>query len=171
MGRRGPPPTPTDILQARGSRLPAGRTQEPKPKGPIGTPPKRLSKDGKGVWRQAVKDLEEMHVGRRPDRHALERYCRGVVRSWGLAAFIDRHGHTYPIKNAEGAVVGFKEFKEVKILAELEANLLRLEQEFGLTPASRARLHVETEIKVATVSTRPRFSAVAMPIYAPESAR
>ena len=85
-----------------------------------------------------------MHVGRRPDRHALGVVLLGRVRSWDSLPSSTSTATLCPTKNAEGAVVGFKEFREVKILAELEANLLRPGTRVRGLPAAGAAAGTET---------------------------
>ena len=64
MGRRGPPPTPTPILRARGSPLATRRRELTEAKGPAGKPrcPQWLDADAKAAWRQVVPLLEQMGV-------------------------------------------------------------------------------------------------------------
>lgn len=155
--RRGPVPTPTEILSARGSSIPDRKRQnEPKPKGRLGTAPKRLSKEEKSVWKQVVKDLEEMGVGRQPDSRILERYCVEFVLYWKDCEFVREHGTTYSLKDEHGDEKCVAQYPQVGAMHKRAATLLRIEQEFGLTPSSRARLHVETENKTLQVSTRTR---------------
>ena len=155
--RRGPVPTPTAILESRGSSVPARkRASEPKPKGRIGSAPKRLSGEEKSVWKQVIKDLEEMGVGRRPDTRILERYCVEFVLYWKDCEFIRENGTTYSLNDDSGNEKCVAQYPQVGAMHKRAATLLRIEQEFGLTPSSRSRLHVEPESKVLKVSARPR---------------
>lgn len=62
MGQRGPSRTPTALLQARGSRRAAQRTNEPvPPEGEI-KPPHKLNELEQEVWDQAVPILSAMGV-------------------------------------------------------------------------------------------------------------
>ena len=155
--RRGPVPIPTDILAARGSSVPGRKRQsEPKPKGRLGSASKRLSKEEKSVWKQVVKDLDEMGVGRRPDSRILERYCVEFVLYWKDCQFVREHGTVYSLKDDHGHEKCVAQYPQVGAMHKRAATLLRIEQEFGLTPSARARLHVETENKTLQVSTRTR---------------
>src|SRR5215468_3667791 len=92
MGRRGPAPTPTPILELRGSRL-ANRNRH-EPKGPPGKPrcPDWLDDDAKTAWRKLVPELEMMGVLTRIDANALARYCRLWSRWRAAEEFIQKHG-------------------------------------------------------------------------------
>lgn len=153
---RGPVPTPTEILLARGSTVPRrSRTREPKPGNPLGSPPKRLNKQEKAIWREIAADLRDMHVGKQPDRRVLERYCVEFCLWWKATEFVKQYGISYPLKDENGKVKCFMQWPQVAEMHRRGATLLRIEQEFGLTPASRARLKVEDTTQPA-VSSRPR---------------
>lgn len=142
MGRRGPTPTPTAILQRRGSREVASRANEPQPE--LGAPrcPAWLDKDAKAVWRQLVPQLDAIGVLTKIDGNALARYCRLFVRWKQCDAFVRKYGETYVAAYTEGKPTSFQQFPEVGIINRLGPQLLRLEQEFGLTPAARTRIQV-----------------------------
>ena len=145
MGRRGPRPTPTEILKRRGSREVAKREKEPKPTKGAPTIPAWLDKDAKTVWRQLVKELNAIGVMTKVDGNALARYCRLFVRWKQCDAFIRKYGESYPIKDDGGKVKSFQQFPEVGIVNRIGPQLLKLEQEFGLTPAARTRIEVDVE--------------------------
>lgn len=97
------------------------------------------------VYRQVVADLKDMKVGKHPDRNALIRYSRLWVRWKQADVFLQKYGESYPIKNANGEVKCFMPFPQVSLVNKLSVLLLRLEQEFGLTPSARARINVEVK--------------------------
>src|SRR3712207_2170896 len=76
MGRRGPLPTPTPILSARGSRRANARTGEPTL--PVGVPPcpLDLGEVGKREWRRLTKLLREMGVLTKADGYLLAALCQ-----------------------------------------------------------------------------------------------
>ena len=91
----------------------------------------------KGVWRQVVPELCGMKVLSRTDRNALARYCETFV-NWKVAQrIISEKGQVY---NADGRL---KSFPFVAHIGQWHQMLLRLEQEFGLTPSARARINVD----------------------------
>lgn len=145
MGRRGPTPTPTEILKRRGSREVSKRKNEPHPDRGARCP-SWLDKDAKAVWQQVAKDLNALGVLTKVDANALARYCRLFVRWKKADAFLQQYGETYALKDDEGKPKCFQQFPEVGILNKLGPQLLRLEQEFGLTPAARARIQVEIDV-------------------------
>ena len=144
MGRRGPAPTPTPILQLRGSRRVTKRRSELEAKGPPGTPdcPDWLDADAKAKWFQLVPRLEQMGVLTLVDEGAVARYCHLWVRWRAAEDFIKKHGEMYPIKDDKGRTKCVQPWPQVATANKLAMQLTRLEQEFGLTPAARTRIHV-----------------------------
>jgi P27 family predicted phage terminase small subunit len=143
MGRRGPRPTPTSVLRARGSRRANDRKSEPVV--PPGRPecPDWLDPEAKQVWAQLVPILEEMAVLTKADLNPLARYCQLFIRWKRAELFIQQYGETYPVKSARGQVKCFFAWPQVGIAHKLSQALTRLEQEFGLSPS--ARTHVEVD--------------------------
>ncbi|NOT01786.1 MAG: phage terminase small subunit P27 family [Phycisphaerales bacterium] len=142
MGRRGPAPTPTNILRARDSWLAKTRDGEPHP--PPGRPPcpAWLNEDAKKMWRVLVRQLDSMNVLTRFDGNSLGRYCALWARWVKMQQFLDQNGSVYPTKNDRGVVTGFRRFPQTIVEARLADQLLRMEQEFGLTPSARTRIRV-----------------------------
>ncbi len=143
MGRRGPARTPTPILEARGS--PRGKLRaKTEPPAKSGRPrcPAKLTKDEQVVWRSVVAILEGLDVLATADGRLIARYCRLSVRLEALDVFIEEHGVVYPLKTAKGTLLSFRIFPTVKAAEKIADQLLRIEQELGLSPASRARLSV-----------------------------
>lgn len=114
-------------------------------KGPPGKPtcPKWLDADAKLAWKQLVPVLAEMGVLTRIDRNALIRYCRSWVRWRKAEMFIERKGEVYSLKDDKGNFKCVQQWPQVAIAHKLGLTLTRLEQEFGMTPAARTRIHVE----------------------------
>jgi len=150
MGRRGPTPTPTEILKRRGSREVPKRSREPKPEQGAPSCPAWLDKDAKSVWRQLAKQLSALGVLTKVDGNALARYCRLFVRWKQCDAFVRKYGESYPTGYKDGKPTSFQQFPEVGIINKLGPQLLRLEQEFGLTPAARTRIEVDVEPRERT---------------------
>jgi len=139
----GPRPTPTAILEARGSWRAKTRKKEPKPKGGLPSAPKWLDKAGKEAYRQFVRMAEEMNVGKRPDANVAARYARLWVRWMQNDLHIQKYGETYPIHDKLGKVTCLMPFPQVTNVNKLSVLLLRIEQEFGMTPAARTRIQVD----------------------------
>ncbi len=81
----------------------------------------------------------------RTDRNALARYCDAWSRWQNAAAFLDKHGDAYPIKGTDGTLKYMQQFPQVSIYHKLAAVLLRLEQEFGMTPSARTAIVVKPD--------------------------
>src|ERR1051325_2887208 len=103
MGLRGPRPTPTPILKARG-RFRADRARKNEVKGPKGNirPPAWLDKLARRMWKQLVPLLHQMGVMTRIDRNALIRYCTYWSRWTKAEQFLAKHGDVYPLKDGNG---------------------------------------------------------------------
>ena len=137
MGKRGPPRTPTKTLKMRGSWLAATRTDEPTP--PDGKPvqPAWLTPGGKRCWKHIVPMLDAMGLLAGTDQNALARYCDCWDRWRKTQKFLVEKGDFYTRRREDGNIDIIK-FPQVTIYKQLMQDLLRLEQEFGLTSASRA---------------------------------
>jgi len=120
MGKRGPPRTPKPILANRGSHLAVSRGKV-EATTPAGSPvkPSGLTANESAVWDATVESLEKIGTLHVTDGAALARYC-SLSAQWDVAV-------------AES---------DVSLMLKLCTPLLRLEQQFGLTPASRAGLAV-----------------------------
>jgi len=103
--------------------------------------------------------LDRMGVLSKLDGAALERYCLLLARWRKEAQFIEKHGTTYPVKR-DGEVL-FKLFPSVKVFDMLTTQLGRLEQAFGLTPASRSRISAPTHEEEHEQNDKRRFLKLA----------
>jgi|SRR6266516_3322689 len=144
MGRRGPASTPKPILRQRGSWR--GKEKATDPVAPPGIPPcpDWLTKPAKLVWAQAVEQLSRMKVLTTADGNALARYADALVRWKKAAADIDTDGDVFTLldKNDSKRIVAIVPMPQVGLYHKYAAMLAKLEQEFGLTPASRSRIQV-----------------------------
>ena len=124
MGRKGPAPTPKNILRLRGSpRAKYGRRGEPEAAAESMSVPTWLDAEGKRCWRYVLPLLMELDVIGSIDRAALSRYCF-VWSCWRRAA------------TAVAASEAGAEARMLKLAAELN----RAEDRFGMTPAARANV-------------------------------
>lgn len=142
MGRRGPARTPTKILAGRGSWLAKTRTQEPQPEAVAPEMPGEFGAAEREAWLSVTSKLSGMGLLYLCDEAALRRYCRLLVRWTAASDWLREHGEVYPVLNEEGKPVAFRAFPQVGIVSDLGTALLRIEQEFGLTPSARSRVHV-----------------------------
>lgn len=145
MGLRGPSRTPTPILEASGSSLAEQRKRtEPRPPPGIAQPPPGLDAGQRAIFRAIARQLQQMRVLTVVDSRALGRYVE-LLTAWRTAqkeirttgryvTQVSREGHARTVVSPavidSGVIAG---------------QLLRLEQQFGLTPAARASLAVNPE--------------------------
>ena len=145
MGERGPARTPTKILEMRGSWRAKARAGEPKPERMRPRCPRWLSAAAKRAWRRLMPQLEQMGILGRCDREALARYCMMWAKWREVEIWLMEHGDCYPERDGSGEVVGLKEYPQVARAIRLSEHLLRLEKQFGLTPAARAGMAQEKQ--------------------------
>lgn len=169
MGKRGPAKTPTHILKMRGSWR--ANEREGEPEAEPGHPPRpdALSEDAALVWDQVCDTIDGIGVLAVTDGAAIARYCEMFVRWWRANEFVQKNGETYPqyhidkdgntLRNENGNKIirMMRTWPQVAILSDLSTQLLRLEQQFGLTPAARAGLKVES--KPVPAEDKGRFFA------------
>jgi len=137
MRGRKPTPTALKVLHGNPGRRPLN-AREPKPK--VGLPPCPSSLKGTArlAWRQMAKMLRDAGIGTVLDRNAMillvdawETYVSATttLRQSGLLV---KSPTGYPMQNPLLAVANRAHEQIVRLLAE-----------FGMTPASRTRVHVE----------------------------
>lgn len=154
MGERGPAPTPSNILQLRGSTLAGRNASEPTPEQARPRAPRYLLDDEKRLWRRVCDVLHAMGVMTRADVFALARYVELLSEYRKARTFLAEHGHQHPVKKWDRqqrkfVAVGFKTFPEVKTFLQITDRLLKLEREFGLTPSARTRIMVDVDTSSA----------------------
>lgn len=155
MGARGPAPTPTPVLKARGSWRAELNRNEPRP--PPGPPPcpKAFGPAERVVWRAVCKALRDMGLLTKADGGALARYVRFLIRWRACEDHIARFGLTQPVVTTDPDVarigewkrpgehlVGWAEFPQVRESHRLDKALRGIEDRFGLSPSARSRLTV-----------------------------
>jgi len=106
-----------------------------------------LDKEAKVAWRQLVPQLEAMGLLARIDGNALARYCQLLSRWKKAELFLQKHGEVYAIKDEHGNTRYLQQVPQASIANKLAQTLTRLEQEFGLTPSARARIHRDTQLR------------------------
>lgn len=143
MGLRGPPPTPTNILKARGSWRAEKREADGEVQFEQGRPtcPAWLSKEAKAEWSRQVTQLEAAGILTLADRAVLAAYCE----AWGEFATIARaidERVDLATKNGGAGVIWATLIAEGLVNAKNRAaeRLLRLAGQFGFSPAARARV-------------------------------
>lgn len=145
MGSRGPQPTPTAILKLSGSWRATARERAGEPKAIEGKPrcPRTLKGVAKQKWHEVIGYLDRMGILSRSDRPTLERYCIMYAQWLACIEFLDARGTTvYNAVGPQSKRVNLRPYPQVKEAASLAEALLKIEREFGLTPASRTRITV-----------------------------
>jgi len=125
MGKRGPRPTPTRLLQLRGSKLVIKDRREREVKGPEGLAdkPDWLDEMGQKAWDFLVPLLQQMGVLTRIDANALSRYCH-MWSHWREAeTFIANNGLMYPLKDDAGQPRCFQPWLQVSFANKLAQQL------------------------------------------------
>lgn len=148
MGKRGPPKTPTHILKAVGSwRADEREGREPTPRRVRPKPQINTSVSEKKVFTQVCDLIKGMGLQAETDGNAIARYAKNIVLYNKLCDFCEKNGDSYAqydhLPDGSKVIKGMKRFPQSQQRLEVEMMLLRLEREFGLTPAARASLQVE----------------------------
>lgn len=144
MGLRGPPPTPTSILEARGSWRAKARQGEPRP--PVEAPacPDFLDAEAKAEWSRQIEQLLAIGCITKLDRAALTLWC-AAWSEYKFASEIVTRTPLVPQRNASGEIIpGTVEAHPAARIRDRAADrLLKVAAQFGFTPAARARLRSE----------------------------
>jgi P27 family predicted phage terminase small subunit len=135
MGRRGPPPTPTQVLAERGSWRAKLNPTERTPKSGAPRPPKGLSTEAAAEWKRVAAALAPTRVLTSADRSALLMYVQAWSHMQEAAAQIAKDGTVIVLPNAFPTQNPY-----LKVFNESHRQCLRMLQEFGLTPSARARI-------------------------------
>ena len=143
MGERGPARTPTSVLKTRGSWRAKARKGEPQPKKGRPRCPRWIKPEARRAWRELIPQLEMMKVLTKIDKNALVRYCQTLAMWREAHEFLQKHGTVYSERDSGGKVTGLREYPQVARVLRLSEALLRLEKQFGLTPAARASLSID----------------------------
>lgn len=154
MGKRGPKPTPTALLKARGSWRAKTRPNEPQAGRGVPTIPRDLAGPAKEIWRELAPALDAMGVLSTNDGAALARYCQTLADWRRLNRLIQRKGFTFSTRTTAGHPT-IKTRPEVAVRKGLAGDLAKLEAQFGMTPAARAGLDVTAIFTPGRKTTQP----------------
>lgn len=147
---RGPPPTPSPILTARGSWRAGSRVDEPALAVKAPGCPNWLSKEGKAEWRRQVKQLTALGVIGEIDRPLLAAFCEAWSEFVVAVDTLEEVGLT--ITTEKGYVLPHP---LVAIKNAAVERMKALGQQFGFSPAARTRLRSTKKEK--TPATKARF--------------
>lgn len=146
MGR---PPKPTVLKIAAGN--PGKRPlnpHEPKPTTGVPTMPSWLSRRAKVEWKRIVPELTRLGLMTTVDLAALAAYCQAYAELEEATRTLDREGRVcvWPVTDKNGNKIGEKLKGHPAVQQQRDAARLvkQFISEFGLTPASRTRVHGAT---------------------------
>lgn len=145
MGRRGPPAKPLELVKRQGNpgkqKLNNHAPEPARAKTP--KTPFPLKGASKKIWGDMSEKLERLGVLAETDLLALFRYCDLQGRWLDMRARLDKEGYFCEITTEKGSTYQMVR-PEVSLYNKWIPMLSKLELEFGLTPAARARIRVET---------------------------
>ena len=136
MATRGRKPTPTAIKELEGN--PGKRplnAKEPKPVKKAPSCPKWLEQEAKKEWRRLSKQLEQLGVLTELDMASFAAYCQAYARYKEAEEFITQHGSI--VKTPSGYWQQVPQVAQAQTYSKI---MLRLAEQFGLTPSARSRI-------------------------------
>jgi P27 family predicted phage terminase small subunit len=138
MGTRGPAPMPTVLRAYEGnpSRRPFNHS-EPRPRPKTPKCPDHLDEEAKKQWRKLVPILKSMRVLTEADGIQLSNLC--VIFSTLVKAQTKLNGSGLIYKTGDL----FRTNPLLRVINDCVDRINILCREFGLTPASRTRIHAE----------------------------
>ena len=145
MGSRGPRPTPTPLLQLRGSRRGSANPNEPQPIGYSEPPPPPawLLDNAQREWSRVVAALIVCRVLRPVDEQVLAAYCQAYARWREADEWLTENGSTVVLRDKDGLVKYVQQVPQVAISRAERTAMLKAAAELGLTPAARSRVRAD----------------------------
>lgn len=141
MGKRGPRPEPTIIKMAKGNpgKRPLNKS-EPKPPSDDITPPDWVTGVARSKWDEVVPKLIGMGVMTNADIDTIARYCTMHEQFVKYLEQVRRGLDVLVIRDDKGKVKYMQSTPAATMMTKLAASMLRIEQEFGLTPSARSSI-------------------------------
>ena len=144
MATRGrkPKPTALKLLEGNPGKRPINQN-EPQPENKAPRCPSWLEPEAKKEWKRMSKTLESMGVLTQVDGAAFSGYCQAYARWKEAEEFLSKHGTIF--KTPSGYI---QQVPQVSIAQTYLKVMKDFCSEFGLTPAARTRIRVDTaEVK------------------------
>ena len=140
MATRGrkPKPTALKILEGNPGKRPLN-DKEPQPEKKAPRCPSWLEQEAKNEWRRMSKTLEAMGLLTLVDKAAFAGYCQAYARWKEAEEFLSKHGTIF--KTPSGYI---QQVPQVSIAQTYLKVMKDFCSEFGLTPAARTRIRVNT---------------------------
>ena len=151
MATRGikPKPTALKILEGNPGKRPLNENEPIPPKGNIKCP-SWLLPEAKKEWKRLAPSLEAMGVLTQVDLTAFAGYCQAYARWREAEEFLTQHGSIF--KTPSGYV---QQVPQVSIAQQNLKIMQSFCSEFGLTPATRARIIAAGGGKEVDISDDP----------------
>lgn len=139
----GRPPKPTALKVLQGTDRPdRANTSEPTPPaGPV-SPPSWLRGRARTLFKARAAMLVGMKVATTADADALALYCAAFTEFVECDEFIRKHGPIYSSIGPDGGVM-HRPYPQVRMRSDAWRRVQRMASEFGLSPSSRSKLHIE----------------------------
>jgi P27 family predicted phage terminase small subunit len=140
----GRPPKPTALKVLHGTTRPdrANSSEPTPPAGPV-SPPSWLRGRARTLFKARAALLVGMKVATTADADALALYCAAYTEFIECDEFIREHGRSYT-SVGEGGITIRRPHPEVRMRADAWRRVQRMASEFGLSPSSRSKLHIES---------------------------
>jgi len=140
MATRGRKPKPTELklLEGNPGKRPVNE-KEPRPKKQAPRCPSWLEPEAKKEWKRMSKTLEALGVLTQVDGAAFAGYCQAYARWKEAEEFLSKHGTIF--KTPSGYI---QQVPQVSIAQTYLKVMKDFCSEFGLTPAARTRIQVDT---------------------------
>lgn len=139
MGRGGRAKTPIGLKIARGTVRPSDRKRTEPSAGGAPSCPSWLSAHAKVVWKRLAPILTDMKIASRADSESLAMFCDAVSDFREAIIALAKEGKV--VKSATGHPMPHP---YVAIKNKAAANIAKFGDRFGLSPAARASLSMET---------------------------
>ena len=137
MGRRGPAKQPTKLRLMRGDPSKVGKNKKEAQPASGCQPPEFVTGDALAIWNQIAPVLLSAHMITKADAYALGRYCKNLALYITASAAAEKNKGLQQNRFGDAAPSA-----EAKLMLQLDGQLLRMEQQFGMTPSARAGITI-----------------------------
>ena len=142
MATRGrkPKPTALKVLEGNPGKRPLNKN-EPQPEKKAPRCPSWLEPEAKKEWKRMAKTLETIGVLTQVDKAAFAGYCQAYARWKEAEEFLSKYGTIF--KTPSGYI---QQVPQVSIAQTYLKVMKDFCSEFGLTPAARTRIQVDSAV-------------------------
>jgi P27 family predicted phage terminase small subunit len=141
MANRGRPPKPTAIklLEGNPGKRPLNE-KEPQPDKKAPECPSWLEPEAKKEWERMAESMEAIGILTEIDMTSFAGYCQAYARWKEAEEFLSKHGTIF--KTPSGYI---QQVPQVSIAQTYLKAMKDFASQFGLTPAARTRIQVNTD--------------------------